>query len=146
MYTNLLAGHFDGQYKKINVTHEAHSNIFSQVALFTQSNIPTVRFTDEQRNYIELTASAKRISASFYNGHGPLADLPINYELYDILFGLRAIYTAADVDVMLQWTLATEINVSTSWMNESKEFFDRVNELRDANNEQIKKVRIWIAE
>lgn len=78
---------------------------------FAESTTPTIRFTNEYGNYIQLSTSDKSLTAVFKNGNNPLAELPRNYRSYDIRYEVDAIITAADADALTTWTSTREIKI-----------------------------------
>lgn len=145
MLANLEAGFYDGRYDTIIVHSSAHPNVFEKVKSLANTNTPTIQFKNEHGNRIELSTVYKKVTAWLMNGT-QLAALPSDYTSYRLFFGHNAVLKAEDVDAMLPWTLAMQIEFDISGWSKPEEFVNRVRELKEENNKQMRKVEIWIPE
>lgn len=140
-FQKLEAGHYDGQYRMINVRGSAHPYLFTKILQFAETTTPTMRFTNEYGNYVQLSHTLdtyRSIEARFDNGNNPLADLPTNYQSYDIHFGTDAILTANDADVMTSWTKATYLRLFWGLSNRlNTEFAARFAQIRNVFGNRI---------
>lgn len=152
-YQYLKSGRTDGLYEVIVVRvsaieefakwgrfGEKTSEIFTLVKLFAEANTPIIRFTNRYDSYIELSTVDKRVTAHFDDAdHFPLADLPSNYNAYEIYYGPKTFAREQDVDAILTWTSAEQIVIDYKTPYADDGFLKRIESLK--NNEHIKKIR-----
>lgn len=119
MYEQFKAGKFQGKHVVFKINSTAHENIFDEVKIIATKPVyfddERISFRDEYFNLISIEPKSKRVDAIFHHRGGKenrLADLPVNYEIYDIRV---EVLTMADVDALRKWRSAEDIYIESRY-------------------------------
>lgn len=113
----------------IYISARAHPDILAEAKYHTNANrYQSITFEDARGNAIQVTPISGGVQAHFVDGENQLAKLPSHAKRYDITIDSNTTITASDIDAMLQWEYAREIDIMDAHQNMAMELIRRIDQ------------------
>lgn len=102
------------------------------------------KYTDPSGNSIEFFPADKKIRVSC-KGAANLANLPVEYEYYELIFDGTSIYTPADIEAVLKWKAAKKVLMLFTARStpDNEPFWQRFRELKQTQPDAMEKITVY---
>lgn len=100
-------------YDYVYIEAGAHPNVLGEAKYFwnASNHIIDFRDVDYKFNYITLEPTNQKVKAVFQDGYNLTVGLPNNFVYYSVAFSLSVFVTTNDIDAILQWHNAKELEI-----------------------------------